>query len=78
MVDLVKIYELLEQMYSINFTKKKFCLSVHSYGTNSYLFVNRTESIKFKVKDSEILPSPLCLGNISKDWSIDNMKKNWI
>ena len=62
-------------MYSINFTKKKFCLSVHSYGTNSYLFVNRTESIKFKVKDSEILPSPLCLGNISKDWSIDNMKK---
>ena len=65
-------------MYSINFTKKKFCLSVHSYGTNSSLFVNRTESIKFKVKDSEILPSPLCLGNISKDWSIDNMKKNWI
>ena len=31
--------------------------------------------MKFKAKDSEIVPSPLCLGNISKDWSVDNMKK---
>ena len=30
---------------------------------------------KFKAKDSEIVATPLCLGNISKDWSIDNMKK---
>ena len=30
---------------------------------------------KFKAKDSEIVTSPLCLGNISKDWFIDNMKK---
>ena len=30
---------------------------------------------KFKAKDSEIVASPLCLGNISKDWSTDNMKK---
>ena len=28
-----------------------------------------------KAKDSEIVTTPLCLGNISKDWSIDNMKK---
>ena len=33
---------------------------------------------KFKAKDSEIVATPLCLGNISKDWSVDNMKKNWI
>ena len=39
------------------------------------MFVNGTEIYKFKVKDSEIVPSPLCLGNISKDWSVDNMKK---
>ena len=66
-----------EKMYSINFTvtKKKFCLSLHYNGANSYLFVNGTEIYKFKAKDSEIVPSPLCLGNISKDWSIDNMKK---
>ena len=64
-------------MYSINFTvtKKKFCLSLHYNGANSYLFVNGTEIYKFKAKDSEIVASPLCLGNISKDWSVDNMKK---
>ena len=66
-----------EKMYSINFTvrKKKFCLSLHYNGANSYLFVNGTEIYKFKVKDSEIVASPLCLGNISRDWSADNMKK---
>ena len=64
-------------MYSINFnlTKKKFCLSLHYNGANSYLFVNGTEIYKFKAKDSEIVATPLCLGNISKDWSVDNMKK---
>ena len=65
-----------EKMYSINFTEnnKKFCLSLHYNGANSYLFVNGTEIIKFKAKDSEIVATPLCLGNISKDWSVDNMK----
>ena len=48
---------------------------MHYNGGNSYLFVNGTEIIKFKAKDSEIVASPLCLGNISKDWSADNMKK---
>ena len=66
-----------EKMYSINFTvtKNKFCLSLYCNGGNSYLFVNGKEIIKFKAKDCEIVASPLCLGNISKDWSIDNMKK---
>ena len=66
-----------EKMYSINFTmtKKKFCLSLHYNGANSYLFVNGKEIMKFKSKDSEIVASPLCLGNISKDWSADSMKK---
>ena len=64
-------------MYSINFTaiKKKFCLSLHSNGKNSYLFVNGKEIHKFKTNDSEIVATPLCLGNISKEWSVDNMKK---
>ena len=67
-----------EKMYSINFTvtKKKFCLSLHYNGANSYLFVNGTEIYKFKTKDSEISVGPICFGNISKDWSVDNMKKN--
>ena len=47
----------------------------HYNGSNSYLSVNGTEICKFKAEDSEIVASPLCLGNISKDWSIENMKK---
>ena len=66
-----------EKMYSINFTvtKKKFCLSLHHNGPNSYLFVNGTEIYKFKAKDSEIVATPLCLGNNSKDCSAGNLKK---
>ena len=67
-------------MYLINFTEnnKKFCLSLHYNRANSYLFVNGEEIIKFKSKNSQIVANPLCLGNISKEFSVDNMKKNWI
>ena len=69
-----------EKMYSINFTltKKKFCLSLHYNGANIYFFVNGTEIYKYKAKDSKIMMSPIFLGNISKDWTVDNMKKNRI
>ena len=53
----------------------KNCLSLHYNGANSYLFVNGTVIHKFKAKDSEIVATPLCLRNISKDFSVDNMKK---
>ena len=63
-------------MHSINFmvTRKKFCLSLNYNGADSCLFVNGTEIIKFKAKYSEIVATPLCLENISKDWIVDNMK----
>ena len=66
-----------EKMFSINFTEhnKKLCLSLHYNGANSYLFVNGTEIIKFKAKVSEIVATALRLGNVSKDFSKDNMKK---
>ena len=66
-----------EKFYSIDFTEnnKNVCLSLHYNIANSYLFVNGTEICKFKAKDSEIVATPLCLGNISKDFSVDNMKK---
>ena len=71
-----------KKLYLINFTdkilkknNKKFCLNLHCNGANSYLFVNGTEIHKFKAKDSEIVASPLCLANISEDFSVDNMKK---
>ena len=69
-----------EKLYSVNFTDngEKHCLSLHYNGANSYLFVNGTEIYKFKAKDSEIVATPLCLGNVSKDWSVDNRKDTWL
>ena len=63
-------------MYSVNPTdhKVKYCLSLYYNGANSYLFVTGVVIIRFKAKDSDIITNPLCLGNISKDWSLDNMK----
>ena len=54
-----------------------FFLNLHYDGANSYLFVNGTEIIKFKVKDSENLPYPLCLRNVSQYFSVNNTKKKW-
>ena len=39
------------------------------------MFVHGTEIIRFKAKDSETIAHPLGLGNISKDWLVDNIKK---
>ena len=66
-----------EKKYSINFTEhyKKFCFSLHYNGANSNLFLNGVKITKFKAKDSEIKAIPLCLGKVSKDFSVDNMKK---
>ena len=51
----VNIYIVEEKMYSINFTEKdkKFCLSLHYNGANSYLFVNGKKIHEFKAKDSK-------------------------
>ena len=69
-------YLTVEKMYSVNFTvKKKNCLSLHYNGANSYLFAIGAEIINFKAKNYELVVSPLCLGNTSKDWSTDNMKE---
>ena len=67
----------VEKIYLINFTKfnTKLCLSLHYNGANSFLFVNGTEIHKFLAKDSMIVPNNLCLGNVSKDFSANNIKK---
>ena len=48
---------------------------MHYNGQNGYVFINDVEIHKLKVKQLEINAAPLCLGNISKDFSVDNMKK---
>ena len=66
--------------YLINFTQsnRRFVLSLHYNGSDSFLFVDATKIYQFKAKDSKIKKYPFCLVNISKDSTIDNMKKNRI
>ena len=68
-----------EAQYSINFSRsnREFCLSVHyKYkGSNRFLFVNTTKIYQFRAKDSEIKRYPLCLGEISGDFSSNNFRK---
>ena len=68
-----------EAKYPINFTQpnKRFVLSLHYHESNSFLFVNATKIYQFKAKKSEIKDYTLCLGNISKDFTINNMKKTF-
>ena len=75
----IYIYQLYIFIYN-NFTQpnKRFVLSLHYIGSNSFLFVFATKIYRFKAKNSEIKDYVLCLGNISKDFTIDNMKKSRI
>ena len=41
----------------------------------SFLFVDATEIFQLKAIDSDIKKYPMCLGNVSKDFTIDNLKK---
>ena len=38
---------------------------------NSYIIFSRTEIYKNKIKCSKISATSLCLGNVSKDFSVD-------
>ena len=66
-----------EDPYSINFSisNRRFCLSLHYNGSNSFLFVNATRIYQLKAKDSEIKLYPLSLGNTSGHFSANNMEK---
>ena len=64
-----------EAKYPINFAqpRKRFVLSLHCNESNSFLFVNATKIDQFKAKDSEIKDYAIYLGNISKDFTINNL-----
>ena len=66
-----------EANYPIKFRQsgKTFVLSAHCNGSNSFLFVNATKIYQFNGKDTEIKDDTLCLGNISKDFTFKNIKK---
>ena len=52
-----------EKLYSQNFTavNKKFVLSLHYNGDDSYLFVNGKLELKFKAQDDQVVKEILCL-----------------
>ena len=60
---------------NINSTKTKIVLSIHYNKQNSYIFANGDKITDFTAKDSEINNDPICLGNISKDFSESDTKK---
>ena len=66
-----------EVIYLISFTQpnKRFVLSLHYNESNSFLLVNAAKIYQFTAKNSEVKGYALCLGNISKDFTIHNMKK---
>ena len=66
-----------EAIYPINFTQpsKRFVLSLHYNESNSFLLVNATKTYQFKANKIETKDYTLCLGNISNDFAINNMKK---
>ena len=66
-----------EAVYSINFTRQSeiFVLSLHYGESNSFLFLNATKIYQFKAKISDIKDYVSCLGNISKYFTTDKMRK---
>ena len=66
-----------EEKYPVNFTQsgERFVLSLHYNGSSSLLFVNATKVYQFKANKSEIKEHSLCLGDVSKGFTINNMKK---
>ena len=63
--------------YHINSTQsgKRFVLSLHVNGSHSFLFVEAKKVYEFKAKSAEMKNYAWSLGNISEDFTINNMKK---
>ena len=68
----------VEAKYPVSFTElgKRFVLSLHYNGSNGFLFVNAAKVYQFKARNSEIKYYALSLGNVLKDFTINNMKKS--
>ena len=66
-----------EKKFYGNFTEpgKKFILSLHCNGDNSYLIVNGREELKFKTRTDQVIKKNLCLGNLSHYWGRNHSAK---
>ena len=66
-----------ENNFYRNFTDfgKKFVLSLHYNGDNSYLFVNGRQELKFKSKTDQLVKEKLCIGNLSDQCTTSESEK---
>ena len=66
-----------EKNFCRNFTDfgKKFVLSLHYNGNNSYLFVNGRQELKFKCKTDQLAKEKLSIGNLSDQWTTSESEK---
>ena len=67
----------VEKNYYRNFTDpgKKFMLSLHYNGDDSYLFVNGRQELKFKCKTDQLVRKILCIGNLSDEWTTSESER---
>ena len=70
-----KLY--VEKNFYRNFTDlvKKFMLSLHYNGDDTYLFVNGRQELKFKGKTDQLVKEKLCLGDLSDEWTMSESEK---
>ena len=66
-----------EKNYWRNFTDpgKKFIISLHYNGDESYFFVNGRQELKFKAKTDQLVKEKLCIGNLSDQWTPSESEK---
>ena len=69
-----------EKNFYRNFTDfgKKFMLSLHYNGDDSYLFVNSRQELKFKAKTDQLVKEKLCIGNLSDQWTTNESEKTGV
>ena len=70
----------VEKNYYRNFTdlRKKFMLSLHCNGDDSYMFVNVRQELKFKCKADQLVKEKLCIGNLSDQWTTSESEKTGV
>ena len=57
---------------------KKFMLSLHYNGDDSYLFVNGKQELKFKCKTDQLVKENLCIGNLIDQWTTSESEKTGV
>ena len=69
-----------EKNFCRNFTDlgKKFMLSLHYNGDDSYLFVNGRQELKFKCKTDQLVKEKLYIGNLSDQWTTSESEKTGV